>query len=288
MTERRAWRFSDGVLVAGLAALAVVATRTVWEDIFSRGIREEEQSHVLLALPIAAWLAWVRRERFRYSRPQWTLLGPLVIAGGWLLALDGFFNGREIFWHFGALLIVFGSALTIVGLDFVRRFAPAFFALVFLMPVPQMIRARIALPLQEHSAAITSALLEAFAVPVTLQGNLLTINGVDVAVAEACNGMRMVAALLLVSYAFVFSTAMRTSVRLLILALSPAVALVCNVIRLAPTALFYGYASEDAAKTFHDLSGWVMLLVALGILWGVLGILRWIEAPITPYQVAED
>lgn len=288
MTERRAWRFSDGILVAGLVGLAAFATRTAWTDMFERGFRDEEQSHVLLAPFVALWLAWVRRERFRYTRPNWTLLGPAVIAAGYALSHDGFFHGRDAFFHLGAVMIVFGAALTVVGVDFVRKFGPAFFALLFAIPVPQMIRLKIATPLQNYSAQITQAVLEIFGVPVSLTGNLLTINGAEVAVAEACNGMRMVAALFLVSFAFVFSVPMRMGVRLLILALSPAVALLCNVIRLVPTALLYGYAKPDTATTFHDISGWVMLLVALGILWGVLGLLRWLEAPIAPYQVAED
>jgi hypothetical protein len=39
-------------------------------------------------------------------------------------------------------------------------------------------------------------------------------------------------------------------------------ALVCNVIRLIPTMLLYGHASQTAADRFHDWSGWAMVLVA--------------------------
>ncbi len=121
-----------------------------------------------------------------------------------------------------------------------------------------------------------------------MTGNVLLINGREVAVAEACNGMRMVSALLLVSYAFVFSMPMRQGVRLVILAASPIVALLCNVIRLVPVVLFYGYASDSTADFFHDASGWIVLLIALGLLWSFLSLLRWIEIPVTPYAVAPE
>ncbi len=288
MIQRRAWRFSDGVLLAALVGLAIVATREIWRDIFRIGWHNEEQSHILLAPLIALWLMWVRRERLRFCRPCWTLLGPLVVGVGWALAWYGFHGSTTVFWHFGALLIVAGAAITVVGVEFVRNFAPAMIALVFLMPVPGDIRGDIAVPLQKVTATVTQFGMELFGVPVTRAGNQLSLNGQDVAVAEACNGMRMVAALVLVSFAFVFSTPMRQGVRIFILAISPLVAIVCNVIRLVPTVLLYGYSSKDAADTFHDVSGWAMLFVALGILWGIFGVLRWIEIPITPYAVAEE
>jgi exosortase len=161
-------------------------------------------------------------------------------------------------------------------------------ALVFLLPVPGMIRSSIALPLQSMATSVTHACLETFGFQAAKAGNLLIINGEQVAVAEACNGMRLVFSLTLVVYAFAFSMPLRPSVRIGLIVLSPLVALIANVIRLVPTALLYGYANHDVADTFHDLSGWLMLFVALGILWGVVSILRWVEIPVAPYEVAPE
>lgn len=288
MSDRRSWRFIDGMLLLALPALAVAATWSTWVDIFTVGIRNEEQSHVLLAPVVAAWLLWVRRERLRFTRPQWNYVGPAMVAAGWGLALLGFSQGHLAFEQLGVILTVIGAAVTVLGMSFVLKFLPAFGALLFLMHVPGRIRQGIAIPLQQVTAQITSFVLELFSVPVSRTGNVLTINGYDVAVAEACNGMRMVAALAIVTYAFVFSVPMRQSVRIGLLVMSPIVAIVCNVIRLIPTVLFYGYADLGTAELFHDLSGWAMLFVALGILWGMLGTLRWLEAPIAPYAIAEE
>jgi exosortase len=288
MIERRSWRFVDGVLVMSLVGLAVAATWPVWQDIYAIATRDEEQSHILLAPLVAAWLMWARRQRLRLTRPRWSLLGPAVIGAGWGLIALGFARAWDVFEHLGALVIVLGAALTVLGPQFFLRFGAAAGALLFLIPVPGRIRLRIAEPLQEVSAQLAQFGLELFAVPVTRAGNVLIINSQEVAVAEACNGMRMVAALALVSYAFVFSVPMRNSVRIGILLVSPIVAIVCNVLRLVPTVLLYGYSNIDVAETFHDLSGWAMLFVALGILWAILSTLRWIEVPIAPYAVVEE
>ena len=282
------WHASDAGVAGVLCALAIAATWPVWTDIFGIGINSEEQSHILLAPFVAAWLVWVRRARLRVVRPQPSWIGPIVVAVGWVLAVWGFAGAYDLFVHVGSLAIVLGGVLSVIGWKVFREFLPAVAVLVFLFPVPGRLRQQIAIPLQEATAGITEWVLVLFSVPVQRMGNVLTINGQDVAVAEACNGMRMVAALALISFAFVFSTPMRNSVRLLILGVSPVLALIVNVIRLVPTALVFGYADLGTAELFHDLAGWAMLGVALALLWGLLATLRWIEVPISPYAVAED
>lgn len=286
MTSRRVWRFSDGLWLAALTALAVASTWSTWADIFHLGTRNEEQSHILLTPVIAVWLAWVRRERLRLCRPAPSVLGPIAVAAGWGLIVWGFSNSTDIARHFGALMVVVGSWLSVLGPAVFMRFLAPLAVLIFLMPVPGRLRQTISLPLQSATAQVTEWVLELFAVPITRSGNMLSINGHDVAVAEACNGMRMVAALGLVTFAFVFSFPMRNGVRLLILLFSPVIALLVNVIRLIPTVLMYGYAEPDAADLFHDVSGWVMLFVGLGLLWCLLWLLKWLQVPVSRYAFA--
>ncbi len=286
MVRLAGWRPVDWALLAGLTLLAIAATWSTWVEIFSQAVRSEEDSHILMALPIAGWLVWLRRGRFRMCPPTWTLIGPGMIVLGAVVERIGIVQAIEVFRHGAALLVVVGAAVTVLGTKFVKQFLPAFAALVFLLPVPGRIRQQIAIPLQEYSAQASEFLLELFGVAVTRSGNLLQINGHDVAIAEACNGMRMVAALALIAFAFIFSVPMRNHVRLLILAVSPIIALVVNVVRLVPTVLLYGTGNVSLADLFHDLSGWAVLVVALGLLWGFLSVLRWIEIRIDPYPVS--
>lgn len=286
MIRLAGWRPVDWALLAGLTVLGVVATWSTWVEIFTQAVRSEEDSHILMALPIAGWLVWLRRGRLRMCPPTWSLVGPGMILFGAAIEWVGVTQAVEVFRHGAALLVVVGAAVTVLGMKFVKQFMPAFAALVFLLPVPGRIRQEIAIPLQEYSAQASAFLLELFGVAVTRSGNLLQINGHDVAIAEACNGMRMVAALALISFAFIFSVPMRNHVRLLILAASPVIALAVNIVRLVPTVLMYGTGDVSLADLFHDLSGWAVLLVALGMLWGFLSILRWIEVRIDPYPVS--
>jgi exosortase len=128
--------------------------------------------------------------------------------------------------------------------------------------------------------------MEIFGVPIQRSGNMLTINHIDVTVAEACNGMRMVFALVLVSFAFAYSMPLRNFVRLVVLASSPLAAIFCNVVRLIPTIYLYGYAAKPTAKYFHDLGGWVMLPIAFIMLLGIMRVLRWALVPVSRFNLA--
>lgn len=288
MNPFRAWRTTDAILLVGLALIAIVAAWPAWADIFSIGWSDQEQSHVLLALPVALWLVWIRRARLINTRPAWSLAGPAVILGAWLLGDYGLETSRDLFWHLSALLLVIGAALTVVGPRVLWRFAVPAVALLALMPIPASIRMQIAQPLQEISAVCAKYLLEIAGVPVTRSGNMLVLNGHPVVIAEACNGMRMVAALGVVAYTFAFSIPAKPAVRALLLALSPLLAVIVNIIRLMPTVLFYGYASDGFAQLFHDVSGWLMMLVALGVLWSFMRLLKWMELPVLNYGALRD
>lgn len=276
----RRWRFPDGFLLAALGVGAVVACLPVWMDIAGLAIRDPEQSHILLAPLIVAWLVWVRRERLELAGPSWSLVGPIIILASWLAMWFGYTRSIDIARHAGALGVLLGAATSVAGPLSMWRIAAAVGAMAFLLPIPGRIRQPLALMLQESGAWAAERILLFFGVACERTGNLLHVNGHGVAVAEACNGMRMIGAVGLVTYLFVFAHPMRWRLRLLLIAISPLIALLVNIIRLVPTALMYGYAGEDVAQGFHDLSGWAMLLLALGLLWGILAALRWLDVPI--------
>src|SRR5690606_29099155 len=121
----------------------------VWAEVFGFALYSEEQSHILLAVPVAAWLFWLRRGRLRLCQPQWSFLGPIVVAGGWGLSAMGFARGVDLLRHAGALMMVVGALLSVAGPSVLVRFLPAIGALVFLFPVPGRIRAPVASELQE-------------------------------------------------------------------------------------------------------------------------------------------
>lgn len=284
----RNWRTIDCAALVVLLATAIAASWSAWVDIFSQGRHDPEQSHVLLAIPVMIWLAWLRRGRMIRCKPKGSIFGPIAILLAWGIGELGLRHSRDLLWHFSAILLLVGCFVSVAGYKPIIKMAVPAFALLFLLPIPATIRLALAGPLQEVSARCSQYLLDLFGVPVVRSGNALIINGHNVVIAEACNGMRMVAALFVVTYTFAFSIPARPMVRTLLLASSPLLAVVVNILRLMPTVMFYGYASESTATAFHDLSGWFMMVVALIVLWAIMRLLRWMELPVLNYGAMRE
>ena len=271
-----------------LPLLGAVATYDAWADMLHIALRDEESSHAFLVPLVVGWLVWVRRRRLEHCRCRGMLVGPLIMAAGLCLYCAGDRWLIQSFWHGGAVIVCAGCLITVLGRDVLAQFLPAAAAMLFVVPIPGRVRQRIAIPMETATAEVTQRIYETVGVQVERCGNMLSVNGVDVAIAEACNGLRMVAALVMVSYTFAFGTPLRWYVRLIVIALSPASAVACNVARLVPTVWLYGYHPGDAAQRFHDASGWVMLFVSFLMLLGVIRVLRWALVPVNQYVLAYD
>lgn len=269
------------------ASLAVVAWwgRRALEDIYVFAIGQTDNGYILCAPLVAGYLLWLRRSRLQFVRYRPNLWGPLIVALGLWMSDWGDQVGIQFAWHSGVLVALFGCVYGMTGWEVVRQFAPVLIALVFVVPVPGRLRYMLAAPAQEFSVVTAHAVLQMLGFDAIRSGNVITIAGEPVAVGEACNGMRMVFALALVVYAFVFSVPFSMTTRLLLVALSPLVALVCNIIRLVPTSVAYGWFDPTVAEQIHDIGGWLMLPLALVMLMGIVRVLRWLDLPVMNWRL---
>lgn len=286
---RYGWNNAHVIVAGVLLVAAIFAGLEQWRDIFMIASRDEEASHIFLVIPIAIWLVWIRRVRFRRCPPRPSWVGVVMILAGYVLMEFGFRNAFQAGLHGGAVLMALGAVVTVVGTQVMANFFPAVAILALLVPIPGNLRLAIAGPLQNATARVTTGTLEMMGFYVERSGNLVNINDMPVAVAEACNGMRMVFALLLVAYAFAFTVPLRNSVRMMVLLLSPVAAIICNVFRLAPTVIMYGNQErlpEGWPDAFHDIAGWLMLPIAFLMLLGITRALRWAMVPTYRFTLA--
>jgi exosortase len=285
-TDRLTARHAMAALL--IAALGVAATWPAWADIYHIAYVDEEYSHIFIVPLVALYLVWVRRMRFRHYRRSSFAVGPFLILAGWLIGSYGFRHGVQSFWHGGAVLVVLGCIIAVLGKNVLFQFFPAVLVLIFLIPVPGRIRQEVALPLQSWTARTAKVMFETLGIDAEVSGNSLSVNGTTVTVAEACNGLRMVFALIMVTFAFAFSLPLRQSVRALILVLSPIAAIVCNLIRTVPTVWMFAHTPASVADHFHNYAGWAMLPCAFLLLYAVIALLRWAMIPVNRFTLASQ
>ena len=274
------WTAKRWIAAVVLALMSMAALYDVWYDLGYRALTDEEASHILLVPAIVGWLAFLRRKRAAAGvvRRQW--VGLLIVAVAWIAYTVGDKFTVVSLWQASAVIGLAGALVVVLGTDLIKYFGPALLVLIFMVPMPNRARQAVTLPMQQIAAAATEGVLTTVGTGVERQGNMLTINGTQVTVAEACNGLRMTHALILVAVAFAFASPFRWWVRLLVLALSPAFAIGCNIVRLVPTVWFYGLFDADAADLLHDLGGWVMLFIGYVVLTGFVWVLEFLRFPV--------
>lgn len=274
----------DLALGLALAAASVVAFWPAWRDLALQVTRREDNGYIYLVPAIAFSLAWLRRSRLPFVKRRPSLLGAPVALAGAALAWWGGETDTRVAMHLGAVLGLYACAVAVGGFELLRRFLPAFLALLFLVPVPGEVRRWIAGPLQSLAVSVTEEMIDLAGVVVERQGHVLVIGGKPILVGEACDGLRMVLALALTFYVFVFSVPLRREARAMLLVASPFIALACNVLRLVPTGLAYAYVSSESAERFHDLAGWLMLPLAILMLAALIRIMRWMDLPVYTWR----
>ncbi|MDX1565778.1 MAG: archaeosortase/exosortase family protein, partial [Phycisphaeraceae bacterium] len=132
---RNGWSERHLVTMVALCVIGIALMHEAWADILHLAMGSEESYHIFLVPLIFGWLVWVRRERFRYCRPVDTWLGPVLVLAGWGLSTFGYYHAVESFWHGGAVVVLIGCVVAVMGREVLVRFAPAFVVLIFLVPV---------------------------------------------------------------------------------------------------------------------------------------------------------
>ena len=250
--------------------------------------RDDDYSAGQLVPLVAVFFVWRERKRLKEC-----LLKPCWIGGIALLILA--YAGRT----FG-LLFMYESAeryslvLTIAGLVLMvagwRVLKCALWILLFLflmVPFPGRVHNIISGPLRAMASAGSVFVLEAF-MKVGRQGNVLTLNGdTTVGVAEACSGLRMLTAFIIVAAFIAYMVKRSRLQKAVLLASSVPVAIICNIIRIVVTAvLMLLVSAEVAEKFFHDFAGLVMMPVAVVLMFGELWLMdKLVEPEPEPQQI---
>jgi exosortase len=272
-----------------LAAVVVVAFLwSYWSGLVELwGIwqRSDEYSAGLLVPFLAAYVIWSRRHnlvRYPIKPSLWGLIAFIFAQAFRLFGLFFMYGSAE------RLSIVFSVAALVLFLFGWRMFWKLSTVLLFLclmLPWPNRVQTAISLPLQSWSTSSAVFCLELAGYTVVREGNVIHIGGATVAVAEACNGLRMITAFFVISGLVVLLARCSWWEKLIVLVSSLPVALLCNTLRLAITSIFFTVLKgEYWEKVFHDFGGYAMMPLALAILVAEL----WLLEKLTTDPVAHE
>jgi exosortase len=171
--------------------------------------------------------------------------------------------------------------LLATGWHVFRRIALIWLFLLLMFPLPKVVHNLIAGPLQRLATTGSVVLLEAVGAQVSRQGNVVMLGeNTPMAVAEACSGLRMLTAFIIVAAFLAYMVRRPRWQKAILLASSIPVAVVCNIVRIFATGLLMLHVGSEVGETFfHDFAGLVMMPAAVLLLFGELWLLDRIVVP---------
>jgi len=227
-------------------------------------------------VPLAAlYLAWQHRDSLRRCRiaPCWLGLALLLLAQA--VRLFGILYVYESAERYSFVLAIAGLVLLVAGRRVFWQLRWVLLFLALMVPLPGRAHNLIAGPLQNCATRGTVFLLELFGVAVSRHGNIMVLNdSTHLAVAEACSGLRMLTAFVVVAAVLAYIVKRPRWQKFLLVASSIPIAIACNLMRLLVTAILYLLTtSELAERFFHDFAGVTMMPMAILLLLGELWIM---------------
>jgi exosortase len=227
-------------------------------------------SHGFLVPLFSAVLLWLRRDlltgvsfAFRWWGIAWLAFGTAVRLAGVF-----FFFARDWFDTASLLLCLSGVFVLLGGSQALRWSWPAIAFLIFMIPLPYRLEVALTLPLQRIATVWSVYALQTLGFPALAEGNVILLNDTRIGVAEACSGLSMLISFFALSTALALVMKAPLLDKLVIVFSALPIGLVSNVVRITATgALSETVSSKVAHDVYHNWAGWLMMPLALGMLW---------------------
>jgi exosortase len=243
-------------------------------DLWNLWRRSDEYSSGLLVPFLAVYVLWSRRETIAQCRIRPSMWGLFAFVAAQGIRLFGLFFMYSSAERLSIVLSVAALVLLLFGWQLLRGVSTVLLFLCLMLPWPNRLQAAVTLPLQHWATSSAVFCLEMVGYEVIREGNVINIGDASVAVAEACNGLRMITAFFVIGGLVVLLIRRAWWEKLIVLVSSLPIALLCNTMRLAITAVFFTVLEGDYWETiFHDFGGYAMMPLALAAVIGELWLL---------------
>jgi len=279
-------------LIIYLLCAVVILIWSYWTTLAEaaeKWANEPQYSHGYLVPMFAAFLLWLRREKFHLDAWQPSIWGVPALIGALLLRTIGTHFYFVWFDAISLLPCAVGLVLLTGGKPALHWSWPAIAFLVFMVPLPYRMELMMGGPLQRIATISSTFALQTLGIPALADGTVILLNDVSLGIVEACSGLRMLVVFFALSTAVALVIHRPLWEKILILVSAIPIALFVNVIRITVTGILHDtVGSQIANAVFHDLAGWLMMPLALVFLGIELTILKylWLEPVGSPIPMS--
>lgn len=250
-----------------LLALLLWSYWTTLAEMAERWSDDPQYSHGYLVPLFSIYLLWRHRGVLNtgpISPNAWgiaILLAGLGMRAAGVYFFYGYFDGLSL------LICLAGLGCTLGGFRALRWSGLAIVFLAFMVPLPFRLQNALGGALQRIATGMSTYLLQTCGVPAVAEGNIILINDQKIGVVEACSGLGMLMTFLAIATGIAMLLEKGWYRRIAVIVGAIPVAVIVNVIRITATGMLYAAAKPGIARVvFHDIAGWLMMPLALLII----------------------
>jgi len=242
--------------------------------------RSDEYSSGLLVPFLALYVLWSRRDNIFNTTIKPSLWGIPALIAAQGLRIFGLFFMYSSAERLSIVVSITALVLFLFGWKMFKKLATILLFLCLMLPWPNRIETAVTLPLQRWATSSAVFCLELLGYAVTQEGNIINIGDTSVAIAEACNGLRMITAFFVIGTLVALLVRRNCWQKLIIIASSLPIALLCNTIRLTITSIIFTFVNgEKWEQLFHDFGGYAMMPLALAMVVAELWLIEKLTTP---------
>ena len=270
-------------IIAG-GVIVVLLVSVFWEW-FRRQVawashEPSDWGHTLIIPFVSGYFVWMKRDLIlaKPLSPSWIGMFIMVIGIAWYMVCNvgpaGLAHHNIRATGLGMTLIGLGVLLLgWRGMEYV--WFPLFYMLIFSQTISERLMNLVTYRMQDISAKGAYVFLNLIGIQTDHAGNVLTIfkdgEPVQLNVAEACSGMRMLVAFLALGVAMAYVSLPKLWQQIMLVALGIPISIFVNVLRVASLGILGMFDQNFMSGEFHHMIGLVWLLPAffsyLGALW---------------------
>lgn len=255
-----------------------VAYYPVMKSLAATWMTSDNYSHGFFIPFLFIYIIWLKREKICQKdtvSPHWA--GLVIVIVSLLSYLFASYAEIQTLASLSMVACLAGATLYLLGFSFVRELVFPFFLLLFMIPVPSQLYAKITIPLQLFVTKISALIAQLAGIPVFRAGNIIETPGLSLQVVEACSGMRSMITLLLLSSLFAFFTLQSRTGRVVLFFSGIPVAILINIFRVSGIFLAWQFFKYDLTHgLWHTVLGIMLFCIALICLFGLQkGIVLW-------------
>jgi exosortase len=273
------------VLAIGVLAMALIASH--WATLAKMAERwssDPQYSHGFIVPVFALVVLRSRRAMLTHVRWQPAWSGAALMGIGFAMRYVAIPSDIEPLDALSMLPTLFGMTLLVGGWSVLGWCWPALAFLAFMLPLPFSAEMALSHPLRRIATEVSTYALQTLGCPAWAEGNIIYVEEIPLGVEQACSGLGMLMTFFALATAMAMSVNVRLTDRLILVVSAIPIAIAANVIRITATGYAYHVSGRDSAiaqMIYHDLAGWLMMPMALAMLWLELKLLAhlFIEAP---------